>query len=163
MSTVNNHEVVVVLHWPEDADQRPVFAAAHMPRLFVVAPDEQPPAGLDALEDWMRAPVDPEEVLARTHHLAHAHEEDAVPPMLEDGDILRHRGRWVALSPAERAVICRLLARFDHCVQRGELDDVAGDAVLNTRIKRLRRRIAPLGLTIKTVRARGFVLCASGS
>lgn len=161
MSTAQDPSPVLVWPWPMDAEQRRALAIAHVPRVFVVDPDGAPPNGLDELEDWVRAPVDPDEVRTRAARLVHRHVEPLTPtvPVLESGDILRHRGRWVALSAVERAIVVRLLADYDHCVPRADLGDGADHAALNTRIKRIRHRIAPLGLTIKTVRARGFVLC----
>jgi DNA-binding winged helix-turn-helix (wHTH) protein len=86
-----------------------------------------------------------------------------VPRIDEDG-LLRYDGRWVALSPKEDAVLRPLLHAGQRVVSRQRLTATgwpgAGQrtSALDKVVGRLRRRLEPLGLTIHTVRARGFVL-----
>ena len=82
-----------------------------------------------------------------------------------DGDGLLWRGlEWVALAPVEISVMACLLRNMNSLVERSELDQAAwpdgppGTRALDTRLQRLRSRIAPLGLQITNVRHRGFLL-----
>lgn len=83
-------------------------------------------------------------------------------PTLEEGDLLRFRGRWVALSARETIIARALVSEFDRCVTRARLESMVGgsqrSAALNSLVARLRSRIAPLGLTIDAIRGRGYVL-----
>lgn len=86
-----------------------------------------------------------------------------LPDIDEDG-LLRYRGAWVALSPKEEVVLRQLLAGGHRVVSRERLV-AAGwpgsgprTTALDKVVSRLRRRLAPLGLTIHTVRARGFLV-----
>ena len=87
----------------------------------------------------------------------------AAPAVDEDG-LLRYRGRWVTLSPVERALAAALVDRFGAVVGRDTLVRRAWAGgnptrnALDVHMLRLRRRIAELGLEVRTVRARGYVL-----
>ena len=124
-----------------------------------------PPLVLDCLEDWVRVPAPEQEVQARLDALevrGRAHEHDA--PGIDDHGVLRFRSRWVALSPVEARLTQALLARFAAVVSRAELvragwsDEGAARNALDVHVLRLRRRLAPLGLAIRTVRSRGYLL-----
>jgi DNA-binding response OmpR family regulator len=83
-----------------------------------------------------------------------------------DGDgLLRRGGRWVAVSPLEQRVLVPLLVRPGSLVSRAELLDAACPGVesdetraLDRVIRRLRLRLAPLGVRVHTVRGSGFLL-----
>lgn len=89
---------------------------------------------------------------------------DVDRPVLEEHGLLRVGDRWAALSPLEEVLVRPLLASFGTVVSREELYATAwpegdrGPRALDARMVRLRRRIAPLGLTLRSVRRRGFVL-----
>jgi DNA-binding winged helix-turn-helix (wHTH) protein len=91
-------------------------------------------------------------------------ENHAVRPLLDDDGLLHHRDSWVSLSPVEQALASALLDRFGAVVTRDMLADRAWPAGVPTRnaldvhVLRLRRRIAPLGLEIRTVRSRGYLM-----
>ena len=159
---------VAILRWPEDDVSRARLAAARLPRLLLVEPGEAPPLSDDELEDWIRFPLDPDDLALRSRTL----EERArtVLPratgLVLDADGLLHReDRWVALPRLEAQLFAQLLERPGEVVLREVLagagwpggrpaDERAVDGV----IKRLRRRIAPLGVTIHTVAGSGFLL-----
>jgi DNA-binding winged helix-turn-helix (wHTH) protein len=88
-------------------------------------------------------------------------------PWLDPDGLLRRGDRWVAVSPHEEAVLHLLLARWGRMVPRASLSDAvwpdgsASSRALNTLVGRLRKRLDPLGLTIETIRARGFLLAYS--
>jgi DNA-binding winged helix-turn-helix (wHTH) protein len=82
-----------------------------------------------------------------------------------DDDGLLHRGPvWVALPDVEWRLMVPLVASIGKLVRRQELiaagwpDGQSGSGALNQRISKVRKRLEPLGLTITTVRGRGFVL-----
>ncbi|MCC6438285.1 MAG: hypothetical protein IT196_24905 [Acidimicrobiales bacterium] len=56
---------VVVLRWPEEDARRRWLAAAGIPRILVLPAEQPPPSHWDHIEDWVREPVDPEELEVR--------------------------------------------------------------------------------------------------
>lgn len=83
---------------------------------------------------------------------------------------LLHVGRtWVALPDIEWRVVGVLLDRFGELAARADLTRAAwptkgvSATALNVVMKRIRHRVAPLGLHITTVRGRGFVMDAGAS
>ena len=87
-----------------------------------------------------------------------------VRPTLDEFGVLTHDDTWVGLSPLEESIVRPLLDSFGTTVARVELTNRAwpdggrGPRALDTKIHRIRQRLAPLGLAIHTVRRRGFVL-----
>ena len=157
---------IVVLRWPEDDAERERLEAAGVPRLLLVEPGDVPPDATGALEDWAWAGADPLEVHARLHALevrawgAPAPE----PPHVDGDDVLRVGRRWVALGPIEARLAVALVERIGEVVPRGDLERAgwpAGPPARNTvdaQLVRLRRHLAPLGLSLRTVRSRGCLL-----
>ena len=87
-------------------------------------------------------------------------------PWLDPDGLLRWRDRWVAVSPNEEAALRLLLDRWGHMASRASLSAAvwpggSSGRALNTLVGRLRKRLEPLGLTIETIRARGFLLAVS--
>jgi DNA-binding winged helix-turn-helix (wHTH) protein len=87
----------------------------------------------------------------------------AGPVQLDEWDILRRGTQWAALAPIEARIVSVLLERRGRVVRRRDLavawpNGCPGDRAVDGRLTTLRARIAPLGLEIRTVRARGFVL-----
>ncbi len=155
---------VAVVHWPAEAERRDELVHRGRARLVVVIAGEVPPAAPDGLEDWVRSGADPVEVYVRKERLRRR--QAARAPALLDDDGLLHRGpHWVALSQRELPVATALLERPGALVARADLlavacPDVAYDdrRILDTVVRRLHKRIVPLGLAIHTVRASGFLL-----
>jgi DNA-binding response OmpR family regulator len=91
------------------------------------------------------------------------HRVGEIPGLGPDGR-LTLGGAWVALSPVEARLAGALVRRFGLVVDRASLaaaghpDGPSGRAALDTQIARLRRRLAPLGLEIRTIRLRGYLL-----
>lgn len=78
---------------------------------------------------------------------------------------LLHRGRaWVALPDVEWRLMEPLVDRMGQLVRRDDLTAAGwpgremNDGALNVRITRARKRLAPLGLAIRSIRGRGYVL-----
>ncbi len=155
---------VVLVRWPEEHDRLEELRATGLPRLLLVGPDEQPPQPADVLEDWIRLPADDGDMRVRVATLEARASGDQVRPEVDDDGLLRFRGGWVSLSPVERALAAALIERFGAVVGRDSLARRAwtGGAptrnALDVHVLRLRRRIAPLGLEVRTVRARGYLL-----
>ncbi len=138
------------------------------PRLLLVEADQAPPTLIDCLEDWIRVPAPEEDVRARVDALtvrSQAHEHSA--PGLDEDGVLRFRGRWASLPPLEARLTATLLQRFGAVVGRETLIRAVwpggspGRNALDVHVLRLRRRIGPLGLAVRTVRSRGYLLEAT--
>ena len=155
---------VLLVQWPEEEPQRVAAAAAGMPRVLVVAENQPPPLVADDLEDWVRTPATEEDVDARVRTvLARARAKRRVVPTLQD-DLLSFCGRSVALAPLDARLVDALLQRYGAVVSRDAMfaagwpGETPHRNVLDVHLLRLRRQMAPLGLTVKTVRARGYLL-----
>lgn len=156
---------VPLIRWPSEADRRAELADAGRPRLLVLDPDVAPPLVWDDLEDWVRTPADPIEVQTRMATLAdRAAAVSRGTPMVDGDGIVRWRGAWVALPPIEARLFAAMAERHGEVVRRERMiesawpDGVESDRTLDGRIKHLRRRLAPLGLKVRTVRGVGFLL-----
>lgn len=156
---------VVLLRWPLERERRQLLEHEGRPRLLLVEGGAAPPIPVDCLEDWIRVPADEADVQARIDGLTHrclTHRAD-VPDLDRDG-VLRFADTWVSLPPVEARLMSALLERFGSVVSRellgaaGWPQGVPGRNALDVHVLRLRRRIAPLGLAIRTVRSRGYLL-----
>jgi Transcriptional regulatory protein, C terminal len=157
---------VTDLHWPGDAARRAELAGEGQPRLLIVAEGEEPPITADPLEDWVRPSADALEFYMRRDRLRRR--AAARAPASIDADGLLHRGdRWVALPPGELAALTALMTEPGHMVARADLADALGmDAAevdertraLDNVVRRVRKRIAPLGMAVCAVRGTGFLL-----
>jgi two-component system OmpR family response regulator len=156
---------VVLLRWPSEGGRRQRMKVAGEARLLLVEDGQPPPRVVDCLEDWIRVPAPEEDVRARVDALAarsQAHEHQA--PGIDANGVLRYDGRWIALPPLEARLTATLLERFGAVVGRETLiravwpGQAPGRNALDVHILRLRRRLRPLGLAIRTVRSRGYLL-----
>jgi len=156
---------VVVVRWPSERERREQLQRDGRPRLLLLEDGVAPPSAIDCLEDWARAPIDDADVRARIANLeqrAHVHDHSA--PMLDDDGVLHHDGSWVALPPVEARLMAALLERSGAVVSREALakagwpDGAPGRNALDVHVLRLRRRVDPLDLVIRTVRSRGYLL-----
>jgi len=157
---------IVVLQWPLEAARLVTVRADRAPRLLVGAGDDEPPADWDPLEDWVRLPADARDVQVRVAALRRRALSSGCRPSVDGFDRLIYDGRWVSLSPNDYKLIQPLVENFDDVVPYEDvaalLSDgtVAADSAGRVRLTRLRRRIAPLGLEIRTVRPHGLALTA---
>jgi len=128
-----------------------------------VASPHLPPVCPDPLEDWVWGSASPSDVDARIEALEHRHRAQELPTLDESGS-LRGHGDTVVLTPKEAVLVARLLADFGEVVGREALTRVVWPharvraRTLDTHMMRLRRRLAPAGLVVQTVRARGWLL-----
>jgi hypothetical protein len=85
-------------------------------------------------------------------------------PEIDGHGVLRFGSGWVSLPPVEARLADALVVRFGAVVGRDTLrrsiwpGSAPGRNVLDVHVLRLRRRLAPLGLAIRTVRSRGYML-----
>lgn len=158
---------VVLLRWPEESSRRTELEAGARPRLLLVEPGTSPPECRDPLEDWIRLPADDQDVRARLSALVARSDRDQ--PTVDADGLLWFRGRWVSLSPVERSLAEPLIERYGAVAGRDTLrkrawpDGLPSRNALDVHMVRLRRRIAPLGLEVRTVRSRGYLLQATES
>lgn len=159
---------VALISWPQDEALRRRLAAAHHPRLLLVGATDPPPPADDELEDWIRYPLDPDELTIRIETLSGRARRVRRRPaslVLDADGVLRADDRWVALAPLMSRVLEVLLARPGELVYRSELTAAAwpdeppvDERALDGVIGRLRRHTSPLGVRIHTVPRRGFML-----
>jgi len=156
---------VALLRWPLEEDRRCALSARGTSRLLLVDADTAAPEAIDCLEDWIRLPASQDDIDARCRALATrsmVHNSEA--PGLDPDGVLRMGTGWVSLPPLEARLMTALLDRFGAVVSRDNLSRTGwpmgapGRNALDVHMLRLRRRIAPLGLAIRTVRSRGYLL-----
>ncbi len=159
---------VTLLAWPDEDERRRRLSQIGGPRLLLIADGHAPPPVVDCLEDWIRVPAPEEEVRARVEALtvrmgAHNH----LLPAIDPHGVLRYGDRWTALPPLEARLTEALLSRFGAVASREALIKAGwpfgapGRNALDVHVLRLRRRLAPLALAIRTVRSRGYLLEAA--
>ena len=156
---------VVLVRWPRETDQRDRLAREGRPRLLLVEAGDSPPLIEDPLEDWVRVPSPDADVRARLDTLSlRARLHAPITPTLDDDGVIRHNGTWASLPPVEARITRLLLDRYGAVVSRDALgragwpDGAPGRNALDVHVLRLRRRISCVGLAIRTVRSRGYLL-----
>ena len=161
---------VVVLRWPSEERHLEGIRLAGRPRLLLVSDGQAPPVPDDPLEDWIRVPAPEADVRLRMETLRRrAARRVPGPPELDCDGVVRHAGAWAPLPPVEARLAAALIERFDAVVTRDTLAKAGwplgspGRNALDVHMLRLRRRLAPLSLSIRTVRSRGYLLERSAS
>ncbi|MFI1369995.1 helix-turn-helix domain-containing protein [Streptomyces griseochromogenes] len=153
---------VPVLRWPQQTAEVERCRAHGIPRLLVVEPATPPPVCVDPLEDWVRAPAGERDLQARRAALQARAERRK--PMLDEHNVLHHAGRALPLAAGEADLVRLLLDNYRSVVDRIELatrmwpEGTDRRNALDVRVLRARRRLAPLGLVIKTVWRTGYLL-----
>jgi two-component system OmpR family response regulator len=155
---------VALVHWPAEQDRREVLRRSGQPRLLLVE-SGPPPIPSDELEDWIRLPAGDLDLRVRVEGLRRRTGGDSgSAPLLGDDGVLRVGDRWVSLPPVEVRLTAALIDRFGAVVSRDALARSGwprgspGRNALDVHVLRLRRRLSPLRLAIRTVRSRGYLL-----
>jgi Transcriptional regulatory protein, C terminal len=155
---------VSLVRWPTESDRREALRQAGEPRLLLVE-QGAPPVPADHREDWIRLPADDVDLRVRVEALRRRLGGESVSvPGIDDDGVLRVGDRWVALPPVEARLASVLVERFGAVVSRDSLTKIGWPAgsssrnALDVHVLRLRRRLAPLQLAIRTVRSRGYLL-----
>ena len=156
------------MRWPEDEGHLEQLRAGHFPRLLLVEEDAPPPLTADPYEDWVRLPASETDVHARVETLrTRLNGSPRLEPTLDRHDVLRFGDAWVSVPPVEARLLRRLIERYGSVVSREVLTHIGwperepGRNALDVHVLRLRRRIEPVGLVVRTVRSRGYLLEAS--
>jgi DNA-binding response OmpR family regulator len=157
---------VELVRWPLDAAQRDELRRSGRARLLLLEDGIAPPAAEPGeLEDWIRLPAADADLRARVEGLQRRRDAEAAPaPMLDDDGVLRVGDRWVSLPPVEARLTGALIGRYGAVVSRDALARAGwpagapGRNALDVHMLRLRRRLSPLELVIRTVRSRGYLL-----
>ena len=159
--TLGEIDGVVVVRWPEDAARAAELERIGSPRLFLVAPEANAPAMADDLCAWVRLPAHERDVQASIVELRSR--ASIARPILGDHGLLWRGREWVALSPIEARLTAAFVARPGRVLSRARLERTGwpegtpNDRSVDARIKALRRRVAPVGLRIHTVRGQGYI------
>jgi DNA-binding response OmpR family regulator len=160
---------VTLVRWPSEAEHLDLLRDERRPRLVLVEGDAGPPEPSDDLEDWIRIPAGEEDVQVRLRTLQRrASARLAVQPELDESGVIHVGTDWASLPPVEARMVARMLVHFGQVVSRDELasagwpEGAPGRNALDVHVLRLRRRLAPIGLAIHTVRSRGYVLEPAG-
>jgi two-component system, OmpR family, response regulator len=161
---------VTLVRWPGESSRRARLAEGCVPRLLLVEDGSLPPEPDDCLEDWIRVPATDADVRIRLEALAaRAARHGAAAPELDEDGVLRWGTGWVSLPPVEARLTRVMVERFGAVVGRDTLsragwpDGAPGRNALDVHVLRLRRRLLPLGLAIRTVRSRGYLLESSAA
>jgi two-component system, OmpR family, response regulator len=159
---------VTLVRWPKEAESRERLAAEGRPRLLLVEDGAMPPLIEDPLEDWVRIPASETDVRARLDTLTlRSRRREPLVPTIDDDGVIRFGGGWVSLPPVEARITRLLLDRYGAVVSRDALaragwpDGAPGRNALDVHVLRLRRRLSTVGLAIRTVRSRGYLLEAA--
>ncbi len=161
--TLVDVDVVLVL-WPDNSPDLGRLATSGVPRLLLVAPEASPPEDGDCLQDWIRLPADDQDVRARVVALEHRAAKHRAPVTVSEDGRLSYRGQSTWLSPTVRLLFQALAERFGRAVPLETLvhqvwpSEPPTSSSIRVHILRLRRRIAPLGLEIRNVQGKGYVL-----
>jgi len=142
--------------------------AGGRPILLLVDEGVEPPALVGCLEDWVRLDTPDQDVRARAAALRARADRHGARPALDGDGVLRYHDQWVPLSPVEHRLAAALVERFGAVVGRESLSrrawptGVPSRNALDVHMLRLRRRVTTLGLEVRTVRSRGYLLQTTG-
>lgn len=152
------------LRWPEHAEERTWCRQNRVPRILLVDTGQQPPEPFDMYEDWVRPPISNEDLSVRVQTLVSRQQEYNRPQVDPHGSLSYH-GKRLNISPTQVDLILCLVRSFSELVLRSALMScLPGDGrsdsrnVLDLHMARLRRKLGPIGLTIRTVWGCGYVL-----
>jgi hypothetical protein len=155
---------VAVLRWPEERVERQRLSRLGLPRLLLIDGPTAPPDDRACVEDWIRLPATDDDIVERLTSL-HARSHTHPPaPIIDDWGQVSFRDHSVFLSPLEHALMQTFAHTFKTAVREAELMRCAwpdGDGSSNglrVHVSRLRKRIAPLNLTITTIRGYGYLM-----
>ncbi|HEY6628298.1 MAG TPA: helix-turn-helix domain-containing protein [Acidimicrobiia bacterium] len=162
---------VAFIRWPGEKEKRASMLASQQPHLLLVE-SGPPPVDVTLIEDWIRIPAPAVDIEARLELLRRRSipaQPSRLTPFLGADGILRFGDDWVSLSPLEVRLVSALLARPDAVVTRQALIDSGWPQVgegrpnprrntLDAHMVRLRQRLPAVGLTVRTIRSRGYML-----
>ena len=150
--------------WTGPSHDAPVDPPDH-PILYLVDPGIEAPM-CSELEDWIRRPIEIDELNARTDRLvARSRRQGTSYTRVDDDGILRVGDEVIVLSDSEARLMRALIADLGSLVRREDLAELvwpdgppSDPRALDNRVKSLRKRLHGVPLRIHTVRARGLLL-----
>lgn len=152
------------IRWPAQADLRNQYMRDGLPRILVVEAGASPPVCNDPLEDWVRPPVGQDDVGARVRTLR-SRLDSQQTPVLDSSGTLTFGMHAITVSNLQAELMELLTQHFREVVYRQEFTQRLAKHVervtrnsLDLHIMRLRRRLSPTGLVIRTAWRRGYVL-----
>jgi hypothetical protein len=159
-------QLVQLVRWPADSKLLCDARRAGLPRLILVDQGASPPVIADAFEDWIRMPASDDDIDSRLGVLTDRAlaVRPATKPTLDAEGVLGYGDRVVPLSPIAGALVGPLIDRFQRVVPRVVLAQAAWPTedpklnALDVHLVRLRRQVTRVGLTVRTVRQRGYLL-----
>jgi len=155
---------VAVLRWPEQGAERERLARLGVPRLLLLENHTAAPDCESCVEDWVRLPIDDDDIRARLHALTERAGHHPPAPTLDAWGQLSYRGKSVFLSPTEHALTelfvprYRLVVSEDALLSSGWPDGDGSPQTLRVHAHRLRRRVEALGLTVRAIRGHGYMM-----
>ncbi|MDX3659647.1 winged helix-turn-helix domain-containing protein [Streptomyces sp. ID05-26A] len=126
----------------------------------------RPPVSSDPTEDWVRPPISKDDLEARVKALQSRFDSRRVP-MLDSSGTLSFGSQFVTISTTQTELMTLLVDKFREVVYRNEFTHCLALRAPTTRnsldlhIMRLRRRLVPIDLSIRTVWGRGYMLEAT--
>jgi len=161
---VNVKNRVKFVRWPAESDIREQCKVRQHLCLLIVEHGAPPPDHLGLYEDWVRPPIVPEDLRARVRQLA-ARAVLNEKPLLDPAGILYFRDASVTLSLTQCEILAPLISRYCQLVYRTELRDIleqsgasSSSNAIDLHVMRLRRRLQLVGLAVRNVWGRGFVV-----
>ncbi|SBU91129.1 Response regulators consisting of a CheY-like receiver domain and a winged-helix DNA-binding domain [Streptomyces sp. Ncost-T6T-1] len=155
---------VMFVRWPAETDLRNRCKRDGVPRLLVVEAGARPPVCNDPFEDWVRAPIARADLDARVRALQNRLDHRQTPT-LDSAGTLTFGPHSITVSNVQTELMELFIEHYGEVVYRHELTQRLAERVqrptrnsLDLHIMRLRRRLLPTDLVIKTAWGRGYVL-----
>ena len=153
---------VVVVRWPEEADQIRHLVDAGVPVLYLIDGEHDPPVITSCLEDWVRIPGEERDMRLRVAALEMRAVLHHAPPYVDDSGRMHHGGQTIPLTPVEARLATVLTDRLGSVVSDDQLLDAVTESgvsssSLKVEVGRLRSHLRGLHLTIRRSR-NGYVL-----
>nr|AGS49552.1 OmpR family regulator [uncultured bacterium esnapd9] len=132
--------------------------------MLVVEGGARPPVSIDPVEDWVRPPVSRDDLEARVKALQNRFNSRRLPTLDSAGTLTFGR-HSITISTTQAELMQLLIERFGKVVYRNEFVHCLATRMptlnrnsLDLHIMRLRRRLLPIDLSIRTVWGRGYML-----
>jgi hypothetical protein len=152
-----------VLLWPEEDDRRRRLVEAGVPCLLILDESTDAPV-CSPIEDWVRPPVPIDDVVARCVALR-CRSTCAGRPDLDPNGALWFGPESVVIPAGQQSLVQLLVDRYRAVVRHDELADAyaAGggrrtDDAIKAAFGRLAPRLELVGLALRSVRGRGYLL-----
>ncbi|WP_197321908.1 winged helix-turn-helix domain-containing protein [Saccharomonospora sp. NB11] len=155
---------VKFVRWPAESEVREQCKLRQNLCLLIVEHGAPPPENLGPYEDWVRPPIVSQDLRARVRQLS-ARAVVNEKPVLDSSGTVWFKGASVTLSVMQCEMLTPLIARYGQLVYRAELREIlersgasSSSNALDLHVMRLRRRLQPIGLALRNVWGRGFVV-----